>query len=112
MVVGVPVSRCRTCGRGAEAVLSPAELLRVATEVVEARARARASPPVLDVAAALLPSRLAARQLVECLVMLLDRRGLREELARAVETAELDDTGNDQTPGSAHIQHAGLRAFA
>jgi hypothetical protein len=46
----------------------------------------------LDYAAALVPSRLAALQLIEALSGLLDRRGfVREELGRAVEVAELDE---------------------
>jgi hypothetical protein len=69
-------------------VLSPAELMRAAATVLEIRAR---GGPVLDYAAALVPSRLAALQLIEALAGLLDRRDVvREELARSVEIAELD----------------------
>jgi hypothetical protein len=100
-VVGAPVSRCRTCGRDAERVLSPVELLQAAQTVVEIRARGGS---VLDYVAALVPSRLAALQLIECLATLLDRRSVvREELGRATEVAELDellDLPAAEEPGS------------
>jgi hypothetical protein len=97
-VVDVPVSRCRTCGRDAERVLSPVELLQAASLCLEARARGM---PVLDYVAALVPSRLAALQLIECLATLLDRRSVvREELGRAVEVAELDELFEEPAAGA------------
>jgi hypothetical protein len=95
------MSRCRTCGRDAEQVLSPVELLQAAATILEIRAR---GGPVLDYTAALVPSRLAALQLIECLATLLDRRSVvREELGRATEVAELDellDLPAAEEPGS------------
>jgi hypothetical protein len=89
VVVDVPVSRCRTCGRDAEQILGPVEVLRAAATILELRAR---GGPVLDHAAALVPSRLASLQVIEALSGLPDRRVVvREELARAVEVAELDE---------------------
>jgi hypothetical protein len=86
------VSRCRVCGRSAEQVLSPAEVLQAAALILEARRRGVLGVPVLDLAASVLPSRLAALQVIECLATLLDRRDfVAEELARSVEVAELDE---------------------
>jgi hypothetical protein len=91
------VSRCRTCGRDIERVLSPPEVLRADATILEIRAR---GAPVLDYAAALCSSRLAWLQVIEALAGLLDRRDfVRQELARSVEVAELDELFEEPAAG-------------
>jgi hypothetical protein len=93
------VSRCRTCGRDIERVLSPPEVLRAAATILEIRARGA------PYAAALCSSRLAWLQVIEALAGLLDRRDfVRQELARSVEVAELDDCSRRRRPGGRTVE--------
>jgi hypothetical protein len=84
-------------GGGAEQVLGPAEVLRAAAMVLDARRRGVLGVPVLDLAAAVIPSRLAALQVIECLATVLDRRDLarreriRERRTRLVCTRSSQD---------------------
>jgi hypothetical protein len=107
-VVVVVVSRCRTCGRDAERVLSPAELYAAASELltVEVFARQAGRPElVTDAVARLCPGRLSAVQLAAFLVSEVWRRGARPALDRAdqlrgwSEVADLEAIFELEPPG-------------
>jgi len=91
------VSRCRTCGRDAERVLSQVEVLRVVTSALSARAR---GVPVLDYTTGMIPGRLAALQVIELMAALLDQRGfVRQEVRAALEVEELEEAWREPAAG-------------